>query len=38
MSQINFRENGAFPSSSEGQTGDVATGILHPGRRLIGVK
>ena len=38
MSQINFREDGSFPLDSEGQIGDMATGILHQGRRMIGVK
>ena len=38
MSQINFREDGSFPLESEGQVGDVATGILHQGRRMIGVR
>ena len=38
MSQINFREDGSFPLDSEGQTGDMATGIIHQGRRMVGVK
>jgi len=38
MSQINFRENGSFPLETEGQIGDVATGIIFQGRRMIGVK
>ena len=38
MSQINFREDGTFPLKEEGSVGDVATGILHQGRRMIGVR
>ncbi len=38
MSQISFKENGTFPLPSEGQVGDVVTGIIHQGRRMIGVK